>query len=132
MTDVLISAGELAEFLKKEPCVVIDTRNPDAYAAGHLPNAVNVHEIFTYLATSTPEGMSELKTKFADAFGAAGLSGKETAGISEESVGSRFRQSRRGPYLPTMVGSPQTHGRAGGFHALSAPRFLGGQGGAPP
>ena len=58
MTDVLISAGELAEFLKTEPCVVIDTRNPDAYAAGHLPNAVNVHEIFTYLATSTPEGMA--------------------------------------------------------------------------
>ena len=34
MTDVLITAGELAEFFKKEPCVVIDTRNPDAYAAG--------------------------------------------------------------------------------------------------
>ena len=73
MTDVLITAGELAEFLKKEPCVVIDTRNPEAYGAGHLPGAVNVHEIFTYLATSTPEGMAELKTKFADAFGAAGL-----------------------------------------------------------
>ena len=56
MTDVLITAGELTEFLKKEPCVVIDTRNPDAYGAGHLPNAVNVHEIFTYLATSTPLG----------------------------------------------------------------------------
>jgi len=62
MTDVLITAGELAEFLKKEPCVVIDTRNPEAYGAGHLPGAVNVHEIFTYLATSTPEGMQELKT----------------------------------------------------------------------
>ena len=72
MTDVLISAGELADLFKKEPCVVIDTRNPDAYGAGHLPNAVNVHEIFTYLATSTPEGMHELKTKFADAFGAPG------------------------------------------------------------
>ena len=36
MTDVLITAGELAEFLKKEPCVVIDTRNPEAYGAGHL------------------------------------------------------------------------------------------------
>ncbi len=55
MTDVLIFAGELAELTSKEPCVVIDTRNPDAYGAGHLPNAVNVHEIFTYLATSTPE-----------------------------------------------------------------------------
>ena len=79
MTDVLITAGELADLIKKEPCVVIDTRNPDAYAAGHLPNAVNVHEIFTYLATSTPDGMHELKTKFADAFGGAGLSGKEPA-----------------------------------------------------
>ena len=51
MTDVLITAGELAELIKTEPCVVIDTRNPDAYGAGHLPGAVNVHEIFTYLAT---------------------------------------------------------------------------------
>ena len=76
MTDILISASDLAELIKKEQCVVIDTRNPDAYAAGHLPGAVNVHEIFTYLATSTPEGIHELKTKFADAFGAAGLSGK--------------------------------------------------------
>ena len=41
MTDVLITAGELAEFLKKEPCVVIDTRNPEAYGAGHLAGAVN-------------------------------------------------------------------------------------------
>src|SRR5246500_2981449 len=54
MTDVLISAGELADLLTTEPCVIIDTRNPDAYGAGHLPFAVNVHEIFTYLATSTP------------------------------------------------------------------------------
>ena len=48
MTDVLIDASELAEFLTREPCVIIDTRNPDAYGAGHIPNAVNVHEIFTY------------------------------------------------------------------------------------
>ena len=73
MTDVLISAGELADLVSKEPCVIIDTRNPDAYGAGHIPNAVNVHEIFTYLATSSPEGMQELKTKFADAFGKAGF-----------------------------------------------------------
>ena len=57
MTDVLISPGELADLASKTPCVIIDTRNPDAYGAGHLPGAVNVHEIFTYLATSTPEGM---------------------------------------------------------------------------
>ena len=107
MTDVLISAGELAELTSKEPCVIIDTRNPDAYGAGHLPNAVNVHEIFTYLATSTPEGIHELKTKFADAFGKAGLSGKETAVIYEQSMNSGFGQSCRGYYLLTMLGYPR-------------------------
>ena len=93
MTDVLISASELADLLKTEPCVVIDTRNPDAYGAGHLPNAVNLHDIFTFLATSTPEGISELKSKFADAFGSAGLSGKETAVVYEQSMNSGFGRS---------------------------------------
>src|SRR5438876_12006859 len=120
MTDVLITAGELAEFLKKEPCVVIDTRNPEAYGAGHLPNAVNVHEIFTYLATSTPEGMAELKTKFADAFGGAGLSGKETAVIYEQSMNSGFGQSCRGYYLLTMLGYPKIKVVHGGYDAWVA------------
>src|SRR5579859_8057711 len=120
MTDVLISASELAEFIAKEPCVIIDTRNPDAYAAGHLPGAVNVHEIFTYLATSTPEGIHELKTKFADAFGAAGLSGKETAVIYEQSMNSGFGQSCRGYYLLTMLGYPKIKVLHGGFDAWKA------------
>ncbi|RYE60710.1 MAG: sulfurtransferase, partial [Oxalobacteraceae bacterium] len=34
MTDVLISAKDLAALVTSEPCVIIDTRNPDAYAAG--------------------------------------------------------------------------------------------------
>ena len=120
MTDVLITAGELAEFLKKEPCVVIDTRNPEAYGAGHLAGAVNVHEIFTYLATSTPEGMQELKTKFADAFGAAGLSGKETAVIYEQSMNSGFGQSCRGYFLLTMLGYPKIKVLHGGYDAWAA------------
>src|SRR3981081_1216311 len=120
MTDVLITAGELADLIKKEPCVVIDTRNPDAYAAGHLPNAVNVHEIFTFLATSTPEGMHELKTKFADAFGGAGLSGKETAVIYEQSMNTGFGQSCRGYYLLTMLGYPKIKVLDGGFDAWVA------------
>jgi thiosulfate/3-mercaptopyruvate sulfurtransferase len=120
MTDVLISPGELADFVIKEPCVIIDTRNPEAYGAGHLPNAVNVHEIFTYLATSTPEGIHELKTKFADAFGMAGLSGKETAVIYEQSMDSGFGQSCRGYYLLTMLGYPKIKVLDGGFDAWAA------------
>ena len=51
--------------VKSEPIVVIDTRDPATYAAGHLPNAVNIHDIFTYLATSTPEGVAAMREKFA-------------------------------------------------------------------
>jgi thiosulfate/3-mercaptopyruvate sulfurtransferase len=120
MTEVLISAGELGDLATSEPCVIIDTRNPDAYGAGHIPNAVNVHEIFTYLATSTPEGMQELKTKFADAFGKAGLSGKETAVIYEQSMNSGFGQSCRGYYLLTMLGYPKVKVLHGGFDAWAA------------
>src|ERR1700741_5258706 len=120
MTDVLISASELADLLTKEPCVIIDTRNPDAYGAGYLPFAVNVHKIFTYLAPSTPEGRSELKTKFADAFGAAGLSGKETAVIYEQSMNSGFGQSCRGYYLLTMLGYPKVKVLHGGYDAWAA------------
>jgi thiosulfate/3-mercaptopyruvate sulfurtransferase len=120
MTDVLISASELAELVTREPCVIIDTRNPDAYGAGHIPNAVNVHEIFTYLATSTPEGMHELKTKFADAFGKAGLSGKETAVFYEQSMNSGFGQSCRGYFLLTMLGYPKVKVLHGGYDAWVA------------
>jgi thiosulfate/3-mercaptopyruvate sulfurtransferase len=120
MTDVLISAADLAEFVSNEPCVVIDTRNPDAYAAGHIPCAVNVHEIFTYLATSTPEGIAELKSKFAEAFGAAGLSGNETAVIYEQSMNSGFGQSCRGYFLLTMLGYPKIKVLHGGFEAWTA------------
>ena len=78
MADVLISADDLATFATSEPCVIIDTRNPDAYAAGHIPGAVNIHEIFTFLATSTPEGMEELKKKYAD---------KTIFGVTENIIG---------------------------------------------
>src|SRR5260370_42183346 len=120
MTDVLISAGELADLASKAPCVIIDTRKPDPYGAGHISNAVNVHEIFTFLATSTPEGIHELKTKFADAFGKAELSVKETAVIYEQSMNSGFGQSCRGYYLLTMLGYPKVKVLDGGIDAVPA------------
>ena len=120
MSDVLISEVQLEALGKTEPVVIIDTRNPDAYAAGHIPGAVNMHEIFTYLATSTPEGIEELKTKFADAFGEAGLSGEETAVMYEQSMNSGFGQSCRGYYLLSLLGYPKIKVLHGGFDAWSA------------
>ncbi len=118
--NVLMTPADLEPMLGRPDIVVVDTRPPDAYAAGHVPGAVNIHDIFTYLAMSTPEGMSELKGKFAEIFGAAGLSGSETAVIYEGSMNSGFGQSCRGYFLLKFLGYPKATVLHGGFAAWTA------------
>ncbi|MEP4030430.1 MULTISPECIES: sulfurtransferase [Stappiaceae] len=121
MTDgTLISPEGLESLCASEPCVVIDTRAPDAYAAGHIPGAVNLHDIFTYLATSSPEGIAELRGKFAEEFGSVGLSGAETAVIYEQSMASGFGQSCRGYFLLQYLGYPKIKVLHGGYEAWTA------------
>jgi thiosulfate/3-mercaptopyruvate sulfurtransferase len=114
---VLISAADLQTLMASEPTVVIDTRDADTYAAGHVPGAVNLREIFTYLATSNAEGLQALKTTFAQHFGAAGLSGAETAVFYEDALNAGFGQSCRGYYLLTWLGYPKVLVLNGGFPA---------------
>lgn len=120
MSAVLIAPSDLSRLILSEPTVVIDTRDPASYAAGHVPGAVNLHEIFTFLATSTPEGYQELRERFAGAFGKAGLSGAETAVIYEQSMNSGFGQSCRGYFLLTFLGYPKIKVLHGGFEAWQA------------
>jgi thiosulfate/3-mercaptopyruvate sulfurtransferase len=117
---VLVTPAELSEFMTTEPVVIIDTRDPTTYAAGHLPNAVNVHDIFTYLATSTPDGVAAMREKFAAIFGAAGLSGEETAVVYEQSMNTGFGQSCRGYVLLSYLGYPKVKILHGGYAAWTA------------
>ena len=117
---VLITPAELSDMIKSESVVVIDTRDPATYAAGHLPNAVNIHDIFTYLATSTPDGVAAMREKFASTFGAAGLSGTETAVVYEQSMNTGFGQSCRGYVLLRYLGYPKVKILHGGYVAWTA------------
>lgn len=117
---VLISSEQLYALQSTEPVVVIDTRDADTFAAGHIPDAVNLREVFTFLATSTPEGLEELKDTFATALGAAGLSGAETAVFYEDAMNSGYGQSCRGYYLLTWLGYPKIKVLNGGFSAWTA------------
>ena len=117
---VLVSPAELDTLMSTDKVVVIDTRDADAYAAGHIPGAVNLREIFTFLATSSAEGMSELKATFAKHFGAIGLSGAETAVFYEDSLNGGYGQSCRGYYLLTWLGYPKVKVLNGGYSAWKA------------
>jgi len=117
---VLLTPAEVSDFIKKESAVIIDTRDPQSFAAGHLPKAVNIHDIFTYLAMSTPEGVAAMREKFATIFGAAGLSGKETAIVYEQSMNTGFGQSCRGYVLLKYLGYPKIKIMHGGYAAWVA------------
>ncbi len=118
--NILVSPAQLNKMTNSLPTVIIDTRSPDAYAAGHIPGAVNIHDIFTYLATSSKEGLEELRNKFAEAFGAVGLSGEEVAVIYEESMNTGFGQSCRGYFLLEFLGYPKCAILHGGYQAWLA------------
>lgn len=117
---VLISPAELETLMASEPVVVIDTRDPGAYAAGHIPGAVNLRDIFTYLATSDHAGLLALQHTFAEEFGSVGLSGRETAVIYEEAMNNGFGQSCRGYFLLKFLGYPKIKVLHGGFQAWTA------------
>ncbi len=117
---VLIEPAELQTLMTTEPLVVIDTRDPDTYAKGHLPGAVNVRDIFTFLATTDPDGIDTLKEKFAALFGAAGLSGKETAVLYEDAMNTGFGQSCRGYFILSYLGYPKIKVLHGGYQAWLA------------
>lgn len=117
---VLIEPADLHAAMATEPMVVIDTRDPSVYAKGHLPGAVNLREIFTYLATTDPDGLDGLKDKFAEAFGAAGLSGRETAVLYEDAMNTGFGQSCRGYFILGYLGYPRIKVLHGGYRAWLA------------
>ena len=120
MTPVLISPADLQALVGTEPMVIIDTRDADTYAAGHIPGAINLREIFTFLATSTAEGLQDLKSTFAQHFGAVGLSGAQTAVFYEDALNSGSGQSCRGSYLLTWLGYPKVKVVNGGYSAWKA------------
>jgi thiosulfate/3-mercaptopyruvate sulfurtransferase len=113
----LLLPNELVNLIETEPVIVIDTRDPEAYAADHIPGAVNIRDIFTYLATTDTDGLDALQDKFAELFGAAGLSGAETAVLYEDSMNTGFGQSCRGYFLLKSLGYEKAAVLHGGLAA---------------
>lgn len=120
MESALLTPADLKTLHDADLAVIIDTRDPESFAAGHIPGAVNMHDIFTFLATSDSAGMAELKDKFADEFAAAGLDGEKIAVIYEASMNTGFGQSCRGFYLLSFLGYPRVKVLHGGYAAWLA------------
>jgi thiosulfate/3-mercaptopyruvate sulfurtransferase len=116
----LTTPADLAELIAAAAVVVIDTRSPEEYAIAHIPGAINIREIFTYLATSTAEGLASLQTQFATLLGAAGIAGSERIVIYEDAMNKGFGQSCRGYFLLSYLGCDKVSVLHGGYQAWLA------------
>lgn len=97
--------------------VLIDVRDRKDFEDGHLPGAVNMPDIFTYLAETTEDGLKTLQEKFSDLFSDYGLDGQKTAIIYEDALHTRYGGSCRGYWILQYLGYPKAGILDGGLMA---------------
>lgn len=114
---VLFSPTQIQEMLSTKDTVFIDVRDRKDFEAGHLPGAVNMPDIFTYLAETTEDGLKTLQEKFADLFSGYGLDGRKTAIIYEDALHTRYGGSCRGYWILRYLGYPKVGILDGGLMA---------------
>lgn len=125
MTDkILLEATELQQLMDRQQIHIVDTRSPEEYAQGHIANAVNIHDIFTYLSSSTPEGLGQLRQHFAQTFGQAGIRAEDRVVFYEQDMQSGYGQSCRGHFVFAYLGGVHSYVLHGG---LAAWRRAGGE-----
>jgi thiosulfate/3-mercaptopyruvate sulfurtransferase len=115
--NILISVKNAFEKFQNKETVFLDIRDPSQFEKSHIPNARNVNEIFTYLATSDKKGQEELKSTFQEIFRREGITGNENIITYEECLRSRFGASCRAYYILTLLGHPNVKVLHGGWES---------------
>ncbi|MCH8503161.1 MAG: sulfurtransferase [Ectothiorhodospiraceae bacterium] len=117
---ILYSVDEADELVKAGKAILIDIRDAKDYEAGHIPGAVNVPDVFYYLAETSADGLEALHQQFAELFGAVGLDGSQTAIVYEDALNTRYGGSCRGYWLLEYLGYPSAGILDGGLKAWEA------------
>jgi thiosulfate/3-mercaptopyruvate sulfurtransferase len=115
--EYLTDIYELADILNQENLVIIDTREPEDYLIEHIPGAINMYDIFTYLATKNNGGYEKLQSHFLKLFGATGINGSERVVIYEDAMDNGYGRSCRGYFLLRHLGHKNVSVLHGGFQA---------------
>ncbi|MFT9063178.1 MAG: sulfurtransferase [Acetobacter persici] len=114
---VLFSPKQVQELISTGNVVFIDVRDSKDFEAGHLPGAVNMPDIFTYLAETTEDGLKTLQEKFVALFSEYGLDGTKTAIIYDDALHTRYGGSCRGYWILRYLGYPNVGILDGGLMA---------------
>ncbi len=99
---ILYSLEEVQELISKDSAVLIDTGDAESFQIDHIAGAVNIPEVKSFLAESTPGGLIEMKEKFRSLFSKAGVSKDKTAILYEDGWDSMSKHLQRvlAPEIP--------------------------------
>ncbi|KXV60798.1 thiosulfate sulfurtransferase [Acetobacter senegalensis] len=118
--EVLYSPEHVRALISQNDALLIDVRAEEDFAKEHIPGAVNMPDIFTYLAETSEEGLSKLQQTFSTLFADYGLDGSKKAIVYEDALHTRYGASCRGYWILSYLGYPQVGILDGGLQAWRA------------
>lgn len=116
-SNYLTNIYELAGQLGNSNIKIIDTREPEDYIIDHIPGAVNIYDIFTYLSTKANGGYGMMSRHFAQVFGNAGICGNEHIIVYEDAMDNGYGRSCRGYFILRHLGHKNVTVLHGGYQA---------------
>jgi thiosulfate/3-mercaptopyruvate sulfurtransferase len=118
MSHRLLEPADLLKQLSSSDLTIIDTRAPEEYAAGHIPEAISLPEVYDYLVTDTgAAGIEQFHEVLTEIFSRAGLTGEERVLFYENGTGMRCA---RGLWLLEYAGHPHASVLHGGLQGWVA------------
>ncbi|PWH12906.1 MAG: sulfurtransferase [Anaerolineae bacterium] len=117
MNDYIIEVDELKALQNTQPLVVLDTRDPDDYEETHLPNAIHLYDIFTYLCTRGNGGLPAMVAHFTRILSKIGLKPTDTVVVYEDAMDNGYGRSCRGWTILKYLGVEKVYVLHGGLRA---------------
>lgn len=111
----LTTTEELSVLLYRDDVVIIDTREPEDYIREHIPGAINIYDIFSYLVTKENGGYDKMRQTFAGLFGNAGICGNERVVVYEDAMDNGYGRSCRGLFILRHLGHNNVTVLHGGY-----------------
>ena len=101
---IMYTPNEAYEKLTSGAATLVDVRDAETFAKGHVPDAVNIPEMFTTLSMTTPEGLQEMQDIFIPLFRNAGIRHDQTVIVYEDCLNTRYGGSCRGYFQLCLFG----------------------------
>ena len=97
----------------------IDVRDSNAYADGHIKNAIHANDFFTYLlSTSHKDDIDKMRTYFQLLLSELGINGKEHLIVYEQTMNNQYGASCRAFFILKFMKHPNVSTLEGGLDAL--------------